>query len=265
MKTKTNSYEAFLDSLDTATEPALESAAKEIVKHFQPSTPVSSKFVPATYLLDFSTKKYLYVEESCFNVLGYTKQWFLETGVETFITKWHPVDFDLINRVIFPENIAFLKTIPKGVYQDYIFTCNYRVQCPTGDYRTVLQRSSYIPGKDKTPAGVIGVALDISHYKSDLSIIHTIEKVEKTCDGLAHHLVYKKTHPVYPNQEQKLTRRENDIIKLLAEGYNSKEIASKLYLSLYTVNNHRKNILNKTGCKCSTALINYAIKNGLVS
>ena len=45
--------------------------------------------------------------------------------------------------------------------------------------------------------------------------------------------------------DQQLTKREKEILLLIRRGFLSKEIASKLNLSIYTVNNHRKNILAK--------------------
>jgi len=44
-----------------------------------------------------------------------------------------------------------------------------------------------------------------------------------------------------------LSRREFEIVKLIAGGFKSSEIAEKMYLSLHTINTHRRNILKKTG------------------
>lgn len=53
-----------------------------------------------------------------------------------------------------------------------------------------------------------------------------------------------------------LTRREKEILALLAGGMTSHEIASKLYLSNYTVDTHRKNMLQKFNVHNTTALLN---------
>ncbi len=52
-----------------------------------------------------------------------------------------------------------------------------------------------------------------------------------------------------------LTPRESEILKLLVEGASSKEIASSLFLSVNTVDNHRRNMLKKTGAVDTSALI----------
>ncbi len=64
---------------------------------------------------------------------------------------------------------------------------------------------------------------------------------------------------------QGLSDREKQVLKLIAEGHTSKEIADKLYLSIKTVMAHRSNIMEKLSVHSRTDLIKYAIKQGLIS
>ncbi len=59
-----------------------------------------------------------------------------------------------------------------------------------------------------------------------------------------------------------LTTREKEVLKLIAEGKSSKEIASLLFISIYTVNNHRANIIKKLKLKRTADLVRYAIDKG---
>ena len=61
-----------------------------------------------------------------------------------------------------------------------------------------------------------------------------------------------------------LTPREEEIIKLVAEGYSSKQIAETLGISVKTVDRHRANILGKLGMRDRLELTKYAIRVGLV-
>ncbi len=61
-----------------------------------------------------------------------------------------------------------------------------------------------------------------------------------------------------------LTRREREVIKLIAEGHTSEEIAATLVISKKTVERHRANILEKLGMRNRVDLTRYAIKRGLV-
>lgn len=61
-----------------------------------------------------------------------------------------------------------------------------------------------------------------------------------------------------------LTRRETEILELIAREYSSREIADKLFVSLRTVDTHRFNIIQKLQVKNAAGLIKEAYKRGLV-
>ena len=61
-----------------------------------------------------------------------------------------------------------------------------------------------------------------------------------------------------------LTPREEEIVKLIAEGNSTKEIADLLVISAKTVDRHRANILAKLGMRDRLDLTRYAIRSGLV-
>ena len=62
----------------------------------------------------------------------------------------------------------------------------------------------------------------------------------------------------------KLTKREIEIIQLIALEYSSMEIAEKLFISINTTETHRKNIMRKTNSKNMAGLIRYALNTGLI-
>ena len=70
--------------------------------------------------------------------------------------------------------------------------------------------------------------------------------------------------PATPVNEVTLTRREKDILRLIAEGYSTKEIADRLFLSINTVETHRKNMLFKSGLRNMAHLIKWALENGQI-
>jgi DNA-binding NarL/FixJ family response regulator len=61
-----------------------------------------------------------------------------------------------------------------------------------------------------------------------------------------------------------LTAREDELVKLIAEGYSSREIARLLTISIRTVERHRENILAKLGMRDRTEITRYAIRVGLI-
>jgi DNA-binding NarL/FixJ family response regulator len=64
--------------------------------------------------------------------------------------------------------------------------------------------------------------------------------------------------------EDPLTPREQEVVKLIAEGHTSEEIAETLVISRKTVERHRANILEKLGMRNRVELTRYAIRRGLV-
>lgn len=56
-----------------------------------------------------------------------------------------------------------------------------------------------------------------------------------------------------------LTRREREVLKLIAEGKKTKEIAEALFISYYTVRRHRSNVMEKLNIKSLADLVKYAI------
>ncbi|WP_102145293.1 response regulator [Mycobacterium hubeiense] len=64
--------------------------------------------------------------------------------------------------------------------------------------------------------------------------------------------------------ENILTPREEEVLKLIAEGYSTREIATTLGISIKTVDRHRTNILAKLGLRDRLALTRYAIRAGLI-
>ena len=72
-----------------------------------------------------------------------------------------------------------------------------------------------------------------------------------------------------PSEEEgpydRLTPREREVLKLIAEGHSSREIADRLFISLKTVLNHRAKLMEKLGIHNRTKLIKYAASMGLIS
>lgn len=71
--------------------------------------------------------------------------------------------------------------------------------------------------------------------------------------------------PDLANQPALLTERETEVVRLVAEGLSSREIADRLSVSVKTVDTHRANIMEKLGVHNTAELIKCAIHKGIVS
>lgn len=72
-------------------------------------------------------------------------------------------------------------------------------------------------------------------------------------------------HGVDAHPQDPLSARESEVLKLIAEGCSSVEIAALLFISARTVDRHRSNILDKLGLKDRVGLTRYAIRRGLAA
>src|SRR5690348_880079 len=98
-------YRGFLNAV-YKTKYTIKDRIEEIIRHFSPEYDLSFALTAVTYVLDYSSRKYLHVQESCQQIMGFPKEWFLATGLEEYISRWHPDDFEIVNTKIFPQNIA---------------------------------------------------------------------------------------------------------------------------------------------------------------
>jgi DNA-binding NarL/FixJ family response regulator len=88
------------------------------------------------------------------------------------------------------------------------------------------------------------------------------------CSELSISLLSNSTAPVAARNEKVeqtgLSKREIEVLVLIAEGFTNAEIADKLFTSKRTIETHRQNILEKTGAKNTANLIKYAIGHKII-
>ena len=111
-------------------------------------------------------------------------------------------------------------------------------------------------------AGVLGFVLKTSDIK-DIT-----EGIKRVSEGNSYFGLGVKElmngHSVSGTSEPLITRRESEILKLIADGFTNQEIAEKLFISSSTVDSHRKNMLIKFNAKNTAALIKTVISKGII-
>jgi len=117
--------------------------------------------------------------------------------------------------------------------------------------------------------GASGYLLKDSAFEELGNALHTVMKNQTYLSPKIADLVARNNLSNTPIKDsltsQCLTNREREVLKLFAEGKTTKEIASFLYLSIKTVETHRKRIMDKLGFSNIAELTKYAIREGLTS
>lgn len=189
----------------------------------------------------------------------------LDNMLDGWLNKLSPFFF---NNLLHPNDISFvheaqvttfdfLNNQPPQGRKDYKMVLDLTLAHPKGYfYRVVLQ--SIILELDKD--GNIWLLMNIIDMISkDISYSPPQSQLINTKTGKQIALCNAET-----GNSALLTKREIEILKLLAQGLESKDIAQKLFISLNTVNNHRQKIIYKTGSENSGQALLYAKRIGLI-
>ncbi len=125
--------------------------------------------------------------------------------------------------------------------------------------------------KESFRAGVSGYILKESPPERLIEGIKKVNAGYYFIDSCASHEVVRElieTHKSEPSRlistYSTLSKREQQILKLIAEGMHNRDIAKTLFISVKTVENHRTNILKKLNLKSTADLVKYAIKIGII-
>jgi DNA-binding NarL/FixJ family response regulator len=97
-----------------------------------------------------------------------------------------------------------------------------------------------------------------------VSAVVAVAKGEKFFCNKVLEIILEKEEHVEDCSPSNLSPREIEIVRMIASGENTKEIADKLCLSTHTVYTHRKNIMRKLQINSASEMILYAMKTGIV-
>jgi DNA-binding NarL/FixJ family response regulator len=119
-------------------------------------------------------------------------------------------------------------------------------------------------------AGVDGYVLkDATHEELVMAIQNVMAGKRYLSPGISEKVIEGylegKEDSLSVSSWQKLSQREREVLKLIAEGYKNKEIAEDLCISLKTVEKHRANLMKKLDLHNAAGLTVYAVEKGLVS
>lgn len=213
------------------------------------------------YILDSPTLTFDKCSASTQEILGTSLE---NKSLEVLFERVHPEDIpfvlscekyvaDFISNKISPDKVT-----------SYKFSYAFRVKGLNGTYRQFLVQNLTVKS---TPNGsllkVLGIHCDISHITNSNNYKLSITGIngEPSYLGININSADASESPATNNP---FTIREMDVIRLLLQGYISKEIAEMLNISKETVDSHKKNALRKTKLKNSVQLATYCLQNSLI-
>ena len=207
----------------------------------------------------------LYISDSFTELLGYNLSNIQEDGRDWWLSIIHPDDLEPMLNEVFRH--YFLKPARERLKK--VFTLQYRVKNSRGDYRWMCETRlvASLTSENKYQF-IVGRVEDITEVKKqeDTQLKKLLEEERKTNQMLQHALPVvsprqkPKTNPIsmidtQPEGVVMPTKRELEILNLIGEGYSSKQIADKLFISISTVETHRRHLLQKLQVKNSMELV----------
>jgi PAS domain S-box-containing protein len=219
------------------------------------------------YLSSYKLHEILFVSEYFTELLGYRPEKLQEGGVN--LTWWlsimHPDDREPTFNKIFQH--YFLKPAKQRLKKT--FTIQYRVKNILGDYRWICETKLVVSLTSENQYELIlGRLEDITEIKEEEEL-----KLKELYSDEANRMLKYAPSTVDPEQKSGSdpilltnknmqlervvmpTKRELEILQLIGEGYSTKQIADKLFISINTVETHRRHLLEKLQVKNSMELI----------
>ncbi len=208
------------------------------------------------YIFNFSNMECEYQSSNVEKVLGYKHA----LTMREFLGMIHPED--TVHYLNF-ENAAinFLKGLPFEKLGKYKIQYDFRIRNAQGNYLRILHQAILIHfDENKNFYRSLALHTDISHIKKggtpSLSFIGIDDEPS---------FIDIQAPPLFKgNKDSLFSKREKEILKLVLAGRTSDEIAAELFISVHTVNTHRKNIFSKSKARNMVELISMTIDNGWV-
>ncbi len=207
-------------------------------------------------IFDLYKREHIFISSKFETVLGYDIDEAHKVGTEYFNRLIHPDDFiNLTEAGVYFLEMAF--NLPVEFIKDHKQISEYRIKKANGKWIKVVEQHICLEFDKRGNVWLVLSMLDISPNQ-DLGVPSQSRLLNFKTGQL-----YKFPPGPIAKEISPLTKREKQILELLATGLISKQIADKLYISTNTVNTHRQRIIEKLNVANTAEAINYSGRIGL--
>lgn len=208
------------------------------------------------YVIDFYDMSLSHVSDTVEDLHGFDPK---TLTFEDVLNTIHPDDVEFVADAEAFLTKFFYERIVREKLLNYKMNYSFRSRMKNGEY-CLINHQAILLSLDEN--GRSGKSLNI-HTRIDHLTNFNTRKIS---------LIGLNGEPSYMNMTLGeiikplfcFSKREMEVIKLIAKGYSSLEISEKLFIATKTVKKHRQNILQKTDCKNITQLINECGQQGLI-
>lgn len=208
------------------------------------------------YIMDFFDMSLSHISPAIVEIHGFNTE---TVTFNDILGAIHPDDVDFVTRAEAFSTNFFYKKIGYEKLLKYKISYSFRFRLQNGEYALFNHQSLMLSMDDN---GGLGKSLNIHTRIDHLSNLNTYKI---SLIGLNSEPSFMNLSLEGENQDIKVfSKREIDIIKLIANGLNNDQISKKLFISPFTVKKHRSNILIKSETKNIAQLIANCIFQGII-
>ena len=208
------------------------------------------------YIIDFFDMSLSHISPSLYEMHGFNPETITFNDVLGAI---HPEDVEFVIKAEAFLTKFFLENVGREKLLTYKISYCHRARLEIGEYVLFNHQALMLTMDDN---GGYGKSLNIHTRIDHLS---NFNSYKISLIGLNGEPSFMNLSLDEENQDlREFSKREIDIIKLLANGLNNNEIAEKLFISPLTVKKHRTNILTKSDSKNTVQLVKKCILQGLI-
>ena len=240
------------EKIPKAVTDQIDFPQKEIISRYMDVFHVGEYFY---VIFNTRTAEMEYVNSNILKILGYAPE---EFRLSMILDNIHPDDLPYYYHYE-QSAVRFFSGLPEDLFFKYKFSYDYRLRLADGSYKRILQQIVPIYYFPEGGVRTLGIFTDLTHLN-----IQGIPKLSFIgMNGApSYHSIHLKEE--FQLSQKLFTKREQEILRYIMQGMKSEVIAKLLNRSIHTVRNHRKNILQKSGCANLHELLVKSVREGWV-
>lgn len=242
---------------ETLTEKNFSEIFSEIIKNAE-----NFAIGPFFYFMpSYVDHKMRQISENITDMTPFSREEWLSKDFTFFSSAFHPDDLEYIVAAAAFTKDVYLNT--DKLFRDKLrFNLYSRYKNKNEEYRWVLIQSWFYINSFNEIESVLYIFYDLSHLQiTNMPLLSVIDFNNEEVQYYKH---FEQKINKIDFQIPQITKREKEVLRLMAEGYTTPQISEKLFISYHTVQNHKKNLRRKTDTTTSSELIAFVIKYNIL-
>ena len=239
------------------TESLDDNALQKIIYNLEKSLDNVPTYDEDYFIVDTKDFKISFFQSKYIASTGFGKDYYNGKTLFDYYSRIHKNDLELLIKFFIEEVDYCINQHPKKCLKNLIFQTTYRFKNKWNRYIFLIEQMRFIEtNKQGKPLLLLIKVSSIDNY-----LVSKVTGSIKLLNGDNKFITLIKKVLSNDNLLENLSKREYEVVDMLANGNDTKSIADSLSISITTVDTHRRNILKKLNLHSTNELIAYVLKN----